>query len=509
MSANGIPLLTAYLFISAKSKEVDVGSVLLRLTESRIVVKVFEPDEAIPEVHPKHPRVYVTLGPDWKEFDTMNGLSRMERRRWLHYSSPDDIEPQKLFYCWLMRTDPFPETKPIPSSRFTTDLPLVSVFTAAYRSGEKIKRPYRSLLNQTYPNWEWVIIDDSGDKDETYLRDLQTMKDPRVRCYRQDSRSGYIGAVKRYAASLCTGEILVEVDHDDELTPDCLQKIVDALTENPQCGFAYGDCSEVYEDSKQAHWYGWDSGFGYSVYYRVWVPSLKRWQNVNKHTAINGSTIRHLVGLPNHPRAWTRECYHLIGGHREELMVADDYDMLIRTFLATTFVAVPDLLYIQYRNGEGNNSTFIRNQQIQILVKQLRHYYHERMYQKVREKELPEEVPYQRIWNRHEGDKGKETAHVIHEKKSHVSILFPIPYSCKVYDTSQLIKTLQKGVDTHFRDLEVVVIGRIPPEVETYAPLAPMGSIRWWPMEPEDSLETCIRYGKYCASCHEKIVVLP
>ena len=85
---------------------------------------------------------------------------------------------------------------------------------------------------------------------------------------------------------------------------------------------------------------------------------MNRWQNVHKNTVINGTTISHLVGLPNHPRAWTRDCYHLIGGHREELLVSDDYDILVRTFLSTKYLAIPDLLYIQYRNDNGDNSTF-------------------------------------------------------------------------------------------------------------------------------------------------------
>lgn len=509
MLLSDTPMMTAYLVISKQNKDEKVGGMILRLEERGISVKVLGPVDPFPDIQPKHPRVYVTLGPDWKEFKEINSLPVTERRRWLHYSTSDEIQPEQLFYCWLKRTDPMPVTKVVPSSRFTTDLPLVSVFTAAYRSGEKIKRPYRSLLNQTYTNWEWVIVDDSGDDDVTYHNVLKSLGDPRVRCYRQDSRSGYIGAVKRYAAGLCTGEILIEIDHDDELTSDCLQKIVAAFIDNPDCGFAYGDCTEVYDTSKRAHWYGWDSGYGYSIYYRVWIHAMNRWQNVNKHSAINGSTIRHLVGLPNHPRAWTRECYHLVGGHREELMVADDYDLLIRTFLTTTFVAIPDLLYIQYRNEHGSNSTFTRNQQIQILVKQLHRYYHERIVQRLREKNLIEDIPYKRVWERNEDDKGKETAHIIHEDESRVSILFPIPYSCKDYDSTQLIKTIKKGIETRFRDQEVVVVGRIPAEVETLASMAPMGSIKWWPMEPGDSVETCISYAKYCSTCKEKIVVIP
>ena len=71
--------------------------------------------------------------------------------------------------------------------------------------------------------------------------------------------------------------------------------------------------------------------------------------------------------------------------HREELLVADDYDMLVRTFLCTKYVAIPDLLYIQYRNENGDNSTFSRNHQIQILVKELNNYYGERIHARVKE----------------------------------------------------------------------------------------------------------------------------
>ena len=86
-----------------------------------------------------------------------------------------------------------------------------------------------------------------------------------MRRFRQDHRNGYIGATKRYAAGLCTGEILVEVDHDDELTPDCLEKIVHTFQKHPECGFAYGETTEVYVGSNDAQWYGWDCGCGYGI----------------------------------------------------------------------------------------------------------------------------------------------------------------------------------------------------------------------------------------------------
>ncbi|MDQ0874570.1 glycosyltransferase involved in cell wall biosynthesis [Paenibacillus sp. V4I3] len=510
MSLDFTPLLTTHLFVSRKISMDELKEFIMRLEESRITVNLHGPDDPLLDINPKKPRVYVSLGTGWEEFRTLNALPSHERKRWLHFNSPEEIQPFHLFYCWLSRTDPLPENRMIPATRFSSDTPLVSVFTASYKSKDKIQRPYRSLLNQTYPNWEWVIVDDSGDEDETYNQFLLPLDDPRVRRYRQDSRNGYIGATKRHAAGLCTGEILVEMDHDDELTPDCLKKIVHAFQQHPECGFVYGDCTEVHVGSHHAHWYGWDCGFGYSIHYRVWLHEMNRWQNVQKHTTINGNTLRHLVGLPNHPRAWTRDCYHLIGGHRAELLVADDYDMLIRTFLCTQYAAIPDLLYIQYRNENGDNSTFLRNKQIQILVKELKSYYHQRIYARVKELGLPDQVlPYSRVWETSTDDPARKSAHIIHEDLSRVSILFPISHSCPAKKHTQLFMTLQKGIETSFKEIEVVIVGRVPPEIETFASKAPTGAIRWWPMEPNDSLETCIQYAKFCASCKEKVIVLP
>ena len=262
MSSNDTPLLIIHLFFSMKNVLNGFEEMLKRLDEAGITMKLYKPDDALLDINPKNPRVYVSLGEKEEEFTTLYNLPYHERKRWLHYKSPAEIQPAHLFYCWLKLTDPIPENKIIQDIKFSSDTPLVSVFTAAYKSKEKIQRPYHSLLNQTYTNWEWVIVDDSGDEDATYTQDLLPLEDTRVRRYRQDSRNGYIGAIKRYAAGLCTGEILVEVDHDDELTSNCLEKIVHTFQRHPECGFVYGDCTEVYVGSNQENWYGWDCGFG-------------------------------------------------------------------------------------------------------------------------------------------------------------------------------------------------------------------------------------------------------
>ncbi|PFJ19102.1 hypothetical protein COD67_02635 [Bacillus cereus] len=87
--------------------------------------------------------------------------------------------------------------------------------------------------------------------------------------------------------------------------------------------------------------------------------------------------------------------------------------------------------------------------------------------------------------------------------------LFPIPHSSPEQEHKELIRAMQEGIENKFKETEIVAVGRVPTEVLQYAFRAPMGAIRWWTMEPKDSLEICISYAEFCASCKEKHIVLP
>ena len=145
----------------------------------------------------------------------------------------------------------------------------------------------------------------------------------------------------------------------------------------------------------------------------------------------------------------------------------------------------------------------------QILVSELYKYYSERIHARARELGVREFISYNRVWERNEDDDACKTAHIINEDSSKVSMLFPIPFSSPEVTNNKLFETLQKGLESNFKDMEILVVGRIPEEIELFAAKAPMGAIRWWPMEKDDSLETCIKYAKYCSSCKEKIIILP
>ena len=101
--------------------------------------------------------------------------------------------------------------------------------------------------------------------------------------------------------------------------------------------FVYSDCSEV-DENLNSLTYGEGFAFGYGKY-RTENYAGRDYQ-VAIAQNINPKTIRHIVGVPNHFRAWDREFYHSIGGHNRRLTIADDYELLIRSFLKTNTVAL-------------------------------------------------------------------------------------------------------------------------------------------------------------------------
>ena len=160
------------------------------------------------------------------------------------------------------------------------------------------------------------------------------------------------------------GEILVELDHDDELTPDALQKIYDAFGDS-EVGFAYSDWAEVYPDGTSKKYPdGWGFGFGHTY----WHEERKVW--AHRITDMTEESMRHIVSVPNHVRAWRASDYRMIGGHNPTLPVADDYELIVRTFKHCAWKPIPELLYVQHV-GEGNTHV-AKNALIQRLVAQIR-----------------------------------------------------------------------------------------------------------------------------------------
>lgn len=245
-----------------------------------------------------------------------------------------------------------------------------SVVTPTYNTPPHVlARTFASLKKQTHTDWEWVVYDDSTD-DGVWQQLWGFCADERFRItpLRGISHSGSIGKVKRTAFMAAEGEILVELDHDDELTPDCLQELDDAFSS--EVGFAYSDWSEVLADGSTGRYpEGWAFGFGGE--YQVgndWVMAAP---------PINRTTASHIVSVPNHVRAWRADLYRSLNGHRTDLAVADDYDLILRTLLAADWAHIPKRLYRQHIGPHTAQRQ--RNVEIQRLVGEIHALYSDQL----------------------------------------------------------------------------------------------------------------------------------
>lgn len=221
---------------------------------------------------------------------------------------------------------------------------MISIVTPLYNTDPNIlARTWASLKRQSYTDWEWVVWDDSTNSN-TWAQVYGLASDERFRivAHRSHVHSGSIGQVKRRAFMAAEGDILLELDHDDELTTDCLELVNQAFAD-PEVGFVYSDWCEILPDGQSGVYPpGWAFGYGseyWSEEYGVWVMSSP---------PINSTTIRHIVSAPNHVRAWRGSVYRKLNGHNPAFTVADDYELMVRTFLVTKFHHIPRLLYKQY-----------------------------------------------------------------------------------------------------------------------------------------------------------------
>ena len=297
----------------------------------------------------------ITIGREI-DFTVLNGLSFEIRKKWVHFDEFNGEIISSSIVATFMKN----------INRERKGNELFSIFTCAFNTTKKqIERLYNSLVNQTYHNWNWWVLDDSP-KNSNTCDYLEKLRDPRVFIIRNVSNHGSIGFNKHIIASACDGDYLVEVDHDDELTHDCLMLLKKAFDTYEDADFVYSYAMEEMDGG--AIVYGGEFALGQGTYEEHEVNG--RVHMVATTPDITALTLRHIVGLPNHVRCWKKEFYHRIGGHNQDLAVLDDMDILIRTYLNGKMCKIPKVLYIQHEgssndaNGRGSTTQGARFSEI-------------------------------------------------------------------------------------------------------------------------------------------------
>jgi GT2 family glycosyltransferase len=206
--------------------------------------------------------------------------------------------------------------------------PLFSIITPVFNpTAEHLTACIRSVLHQTYSNWQLILVDVSDQPHVQPIENRFCELDDRISVHRLENEG--IAANTNAGVSRSEGDWIVFLDHDDALEPHALAALAHRINVSPECDFIYSD-----EDKLSL------SDTAVEPFFKPdWSPDLL--QSVNY--------IAHL-------NAVTRALFDRVGGVRTDFEGAQDYDFVLRaTDEARRIEHVPDVLY-HWRQHEASTS---------------------------------------------------------------------------------------------------------------------------------------------------------
>jgi len=149
----------------------------------------------------------------------------------------------------------------------------VSIIMATYNRGYCIGRAIQSIVNQTYPNWELMVVDDgSSDNTDEVVQELQD-KDSRIRYLKLEKNLGCSGA-RNEAMKICTGDYITFLDSDDEYDSTKIEKQVNCFKESKKKNLGIVSCGAI--DHRDGVEYNRRMPIERDDYYRSLLAKRKR-----------------------------------------------------------------------------------------------------------------------------------------------------------------------------------------------------------------------------------------
>ena len=227
-----------------------------------------------------------------------------------------------------------------------------SIISPSHKNTPYLQELYESLCAQTYENWEWVLWLNGKFKRNKLSPEIEN--DERVKIYECNEKNPNVGFHKNRAFHLGSGDVVVEVDHDDMITPDCLEELNKAY-QDESVGFVFSDVA-VYDDN----FVPYNEQHGWSYYFYNFRGKDRYVMNSWRPTS---QSLAYIWYAPDHVRSWRKSVYESIGGHNVDLSICDDHELMIRTYLKTKMYHIKKPLYIYRVYGE--NTYLQRNADIQ------------------------------------------------------------------------------------------------------------------------------------------------
>lgn len=217
----------------------------------------------------------------------------------------------------------------------------VSVCLAVYKTKpEYLKECIESILNQTFTDFEFLIVDDCPE-DKKCEKIIQSYKDERIKYYRNEINLG-ISGTRNKLLDLAQGEYIAVMDHDDVSLPMRFEKQVAYLDAHPECGVV-------------GSWY-------------KKIPNGKIKKKKENNMQIEMALKNSCPIL--HPASMIRKSTLIDNDiqYEAQFTPAEDYALWFDLVGKTNFHNIQEVLFA-YREHEGNTSKEYANKMIELRKK--------------------------------------------------------------------------------------------------------------------------------------------
>ncbi len=214
--------------------------------------------------------------------------------------------------------------------------PLVSILMPAYNAEKYIAEAIQSILNQTFTDFELVIVND-GSTDSTE-QIIKSFKDERIRYYYQTNKG--VATALNYGLKYCRGKFVRRHDADDISTPGALKEQIEFILNHKDVALISSRQVYMTENGKKCKKYGLpnDNFFKGKEYREI---------NLDDFTYKSSSPIVHGSAL------FDKDLVYKLGNYRPEFITSEDNDLWTRILEHKKIIVLNAKHYFQRLHGSS------------------------------------------------------------------------------------------------------------------------------------------------------------
>lgn len=198
------------------------------------------------------------------------------------------------------------------------ELPKISIITPSFNQGEYLEQTILTVLNQNYPNLEYIIID-GGSADNSV--DIIKKYEEQISYWVSEPDEGQTHAINK-GFKKATGDLVAWMNSDDVYFENAFEHVSQAYNQtNGSFDVYFGDKANINQEGRFIREYLYPPFSGWGIKYTT---------NMN---------------ISNQSAFWKRELFDKVGLLNEDIQFAMDYEYFLRLYMQdATFYKIPEVL---------------------------------------------------------------------------------------------------------------------------------------------------------------------